>query len=541
MTANPHSSPVHIVWFKRDLRLHDHTPLQHAAERGAVLPLYIIEPTLWNQPDAAERQWQFVRESLQELNAQLAALGQPLIVRIGQAETIFAELAHTFRVQAVWSHQETGNGWTFARDRRVAACLQTIGIPWHEYRQHGVERGTSIDRNGWAKRWQQLMSQAVSTAPLRLPRVLDEPLALPPSPIVWRAEQAIACPGRQRGGRKIGVELLDSFLQQRGRSYAKAMSAPQSAQYHCSRLSAHFAYGTLSIREVFQAVQQRRAALDLLPPDEIRGWPRALAAFEGRLHWHCHFMQKLESEPRLEFQNLHRGFEGLRPLTPDPERSTRWQNGETGWPFVDACMRALRAQGWINFRMRAMLMAVSSYHLWQHWREPALHLARLFTDYEPGIHFPQAQMQSGTTGMNTLRIYNPIKQSLDLDPEGHFIRRWLPELASLPADWIHTPWLLTPLQQAHFGVVLDRDYPVPLIDHEQAARAAREKITAWRRTHLYAAETERVITQHASRKPGQATRSSTKKIAANSSAHAGSKRMTKTAASNASKQRDLFE
>jgi deoxyribodipyrimidine photo-lyase len=145
-------------------------------------------------------------------------------------------------------------------------------------------------------------------------------------------------------------------------------------------------------------------------------------------------------------------------------------------------------------------MSVASYQLWMHWREPGLHLARQFVDYEPGIHWPQAQMQSGTTGINTLRIYNPVKQSIDQDPAGRFIRTWLPELAAVPDEWIHTPWRMPDAEQTRRGVRIGRDYPAPLVDHEAAARRARQRIQDARRGPEASRQSRSIYVQHGSRK-----------------------------------------
>ena len=222
-----------------------------------------------------------------------------------------------------------------------------------------------------------------------------------------------------------------------------------------------------------------------------------MSSFQGRLHWRDHFTQKLEDEPALETRNLHRAYDGLRPDVPDETLLRAWALGETGLPFVDACMRCLSATGWMNFRMRAMLMAVASYHLWLDWRRPGEHLARLFTDYEPGIHWPQVQMQSGTTGINTVRIYNPVKQGHDQDPDGAFMRRWVPELADVPSDHIHEPW-----QWDQASTVLDKAYPLPIVDHLQAAREARQKVWAIRKGDGFHADANAIQNKHGSRKSG---------------------------------------
>ncbi|WP_150910686.1 FAD-binding domain-containing protein [Marinobacter halotolerans] len=480
-----------VVWFKRDLRTHDHAPLAAAAELGApVIALYVVEDDYWNLPDSSDRQWGFVRDSLADLDRQLARADNRLTVLRGDMISVLKSLKRSHDIQRVFCHQETGGQWTFDRDKAVIGWCDEQQVEFREWNQFGVVRRLT-DRDLWDRAWTDLMRRPVLPAPGHLPAP-GTPVdgALAPKDIEVAA--GAACPDPQAGGSGKGESLLKSFLERRCIGYQYNISSPNTAVTACSRLSPHIAYGSVSLRHIYQQAKAIGGHRNTLPRKQ-----KSLTSFRSRLHWHCHFIQKLEDEPELEFRAMHREMEHLKSGPNDSERLQRWQEGQTGWPLVDACMRALNHTGWINFRMRAMLMAVASYQLWLHWRDPALHLARLFTDFEPGIHYSQTQMQSGLTGINALRIYNPVMQSQKLDPEGEFIRRWIPELAGLPAEMIHTPWLMTPAQKERFG---GNTYIAPVCDHQQAARVARKAVGEFRRQHVSRSETERVLDRHGSRK-----------------------------------------
>jgi deoxyribodipyrimidine photo-lyase len=476
-----------VVWFKRDLRCADHGALAVAAAQGDIVPLYIYEPDYWAQPDVSGRQCDFVRESVAGLVLDLRALGVDLVVRVGRAVEVLAQVQAEVGFDRMISHEETGSGWTYARDLEVAGWCRANGVAWEEVAQSGVVRRLN-GRDGWAVRRNAFMRQDLAT----VPKALHGPdLASSPVP---RLAADDPCPDRQKGGRHAALALLDSFLTTRGRTYRRDMSSPVTGAVACSRLSPYLAFGCISAREAAQATAIRQRAVK----GPQVGWGGSLKSFQARLAWRDHFMQKLEDQPGLEHHCLHMAYEDLRPRVPDAARLAAWQRGETGLPFVDACMRYLDASGWLNFRMRSMVMAVASYHLWLDWRATGLHLARQFTDFEPGIHWPQVQMQSGTTGMNTVRIYNPVKQGRDQDPQGVFTRRWVPELAMVPDEYLQDPW-----RWSGAGQVLGRFYPAPIVDVAEAARLARDRVWAVRKGGAFRAEAERLVDKHASRKDPQ--------------------------------------
>jgi deoxyribodipyrimidine photo-lyase len=301
-------------------------------------------------------------------------------------------------------------------------------------------------------------------------------------------------------GEAAGRRTMKSFLDDRCIGYERKLSSPVTAYDSCSRLSPHLTYGTVSLREVVKRTHQTSG--------QHADRRFSLKAFEERLHWRSHFIQKLESEPALQHRSYIERFDEIR-LDPRSnglaaDRFDAWATGCTGYPMIDACMRALLATGWINFRMRAMLVSFASYDLWLDWRPTAQHLARAFVDYEPGIHYPQVQMQSGTTGINTIRIYDPVKQGVEHDPTGQFVRTWVPELRDLDESVgtaIHEPWLLG---DTLFGG--PAGYRPPIVDHAQAMTFAWKHINAIKAAAQRTGQAAAVLEQHGSRRPPPARR-----------------------------------
>jgi len=477
---------LNVLWFKRDLRIHDHRPLVEASKRGEILPIYIAEPSIWRAPDLSMRHYQFVQESLAVLTGQLNHLGGQLYVAIAEIDDVLQAIYDTYGDFHLFAHEENGTPETFARDLRVHQWMKKRGLPFSEYQGFGVVRGLK-SRNDFQKNWEAHMNDDILSAPrqIRLPKRV---------PAIFSTELAtlshLKLRGRplkygQQGGETNAHMWLTSFLSERFKTYNRHISKPLQSRASCSRLSPYLAWGNISIRYV---VRQTDEALKSCTHP---GRKKQLSAFTARLHWHCHFIQRIEDEPEITTKAINVAFDAVRTEW-DEAACQRWFYGKTGIPLVDASMRCLHQTGWINFRSRAMVVSFACNTLMLDWRRPALGLAQLFLDYEPGIHYSQVQMQAGTTGFNTIRVYNPVKMGKDHDPDGAFIRQFIPELTAVPNQYIHEPWLYPAFDTL--------DYPEPMVDIQTANRHAREVLYSVKRSDSAKTIAQQQFNKHGSRR-----------------------------------------
>ena len=525
------SKPVErgLWWVKRDFRIRDNDALNYAIEQcETVTALFVVEPSLCRASESSLFHYNAWRQAADHLAQQLHAIGGHLLVVQGEVVEVLERIRNQDGFDAIFSHQETGSSITYERDKCVQQWAHRHDIPWHELHQNGVIRALKSRDTRQPIIKQRLMNTTPAPAPTQMRSWVVKALSndsavcsdsqatdsvapqmerlsasaadrgVKPS-IKWPEFETLS--GRDKDHRidltitqtideQHAEALWRSFLYERGLQYSGGISSPNTAFHAGSRLSAHLAWGTISLRRVFHELWQREKELKgANDPSSIR-WRKSLKAFQSRLHWHDHFIQRLESAPHMEFEALNPAYQQVTYGDNDALLHA-WEYGKTGLPIVDACMRCLATTGFLNFRMRAMVVSTGCFGLAQSWHSLHAPLARVFLDYEPGIHFSQIQMQAGIVGINTLRIYSPHKQLLEQDAQATFVKRWIPELREFDATQI-----------ANYEHQVLGDYPEPVTDTKANTQRIRDQIYKIRKSKDGQAASEEVLVKHGSRLPG---------------------------------------
>jgi deoxyribodipyrimidine photo-lyase len=461
-----------IVWFRgKDLRVADHGPLAEAAASGEVIPLFVLDPYFFS-PDRARdlpNRMQFLLASLEALAVSLERLGSRLLVVPGRSVDVVPRVAARWKADRVLAHRWV-EPFGRERDRRVGAALEQQGVAFRLFEGETLLTPGSV-RNGKGDMFRVFTPFARACgAKMDLAPARAAPAGLPPLPAGLEVEAApiptMASLGLrpndrlQAGGEGFARLRLEAFVGGALETYATdrdRMDRPGT-----SRLSADLKFGTLSVRAVWQAV----AAAG--PGESIRRYLTELLwrEFSHQLVWEW---------PDLLQQPFRAAFQGF-PWLEDDAAWRAWTEGRTGYPVVDAAARQLKAEGFVHNRARMVAASFLTKHLLQDYRRGEAHYLKHLTDGDWAQNNAGWQWSAGCgcDAQPWFRIFNPVAQGLRFDPEGAYVKRWLPELEACPVAFIHEPWKAP-------GVLRRRlDYPEPIVDHA----FARERFLATAKGHL---------------------------------------------------------
>jgi deoxyribodipyrimidine photo-lyase len=459
-----------LLWLRRDLRVHDHPALHAALETGdPVVPVFCIDHRLLHGRHRSGSRTQFMLEALIDLDRSLRALGSRLVVRAGSPERELPALAQELRAGSVHFSVDAGP-FARARDRRVQAAMRSNGVavcphPGLFVVDRPAAIKTGADRpytvfTPYLRSWLQAPRRPVLPVPDSLPAVGR---AVPVGGIPRLEDLGLSqeVPEPARGGERPAREALDRFLAGGAAEYDQRNDLP--AQDGTSRLSPYLHFGCVSPREI-----EHRLTGEGGGPEAVR----------RQLCWRDFYAQVLHSHPgnaRSEFQPRYRG--AIR-WSHAKARFQAWCDGRTGYPLVDAGMRQLRREGWMHNRVRLVVGSFLTKDLGIDWRWGERWFMRWLIDGDEANNNGNWQWIA-SVGVDPQpafrRIYNPARHQERFDPEGAYVRRYVPELAPVPDRYLAEPWTMPEEAQSECGCVIGRSYPAPIVDHLAARREALER------------------------------------------------------------------
>ncbi len=466
-----------IHWFRRDLRVDDNTALATAArDADRVVPVFILDEHYARDPRVGPARFRFLRESLEDLEWRLSAVGGRLLVRQGPAARALPELLAETGAEAVYANEEIGP-YPEHRDREAAGAVEAAGGKFRLFPDELVVAPGAVATDAgdpytaytpFSKKWVAAEKRDPVAAPAELtsPELAGVPLA---SVRAWR--DLGPDPDSPRGGEREARTLLARFFETAAARYAEDRDRPDRAG--TSRLSPHLHFGTISARTVRAAAEEAWKAAPPPLRDPIRKFVLELAWREFCHHVLFHFPRVATESFRPEFDRMD--------WSVDPVRFDAWKAGRTGYPLVDAAMRELATTHWMHNRSRMVAASFLTKDLHLHWRHGEAWFEHELADADLANNNGGWQWAAGcgTDAAPYFRIFNPVLQSEKFDPEGRYVRRFVPELARVPDAKIHRPWTMTPEEQRDSGCRIGNDYPAPLVEHareKQVALAMFERI-----------------------------------------------------------------
>lgn len=481
-----------LWWVKRDFRLVDNEAYARAlSESEDVLPVFCYEPLLLAGPDWGKFHTYALWQGQTSLRKNLQAFGSDLYVSQDDVLPTFERIKREFTFDAIFAHEETGLAHTFARDKAAARWCKEQNITFIEVKNNGVTRRLR-SRDLWEKEFKTFITSPEAQVPRTLSLSAEaRALAIETQdPTTGALSIDMLSPTLPVVSEGAAHALLTNFFTERVQGYSGGISAMNKAVTHSSHISVHLAWGTISLRHVFNKTQKMREMLA-----ETGGsyqLQRSLTSFKSRLYWHGHFVQKLEDEVAMELRPVNAAYAETLPFVEGEEAARRlfaWEAGTTGYPMIDASMRYFRTHGWLNFRSRAMVTSFAVHALRLHWQTVMYRMAPFMIDYVPGIHVAQVQMQAGLTGANTIRVYSPMKQMEDQDPEARFIKEQLQELAQFSAEDIAA------FETKELGI-----YPRPIINFKAETKIMKDSLYGIKKSAFGREEGKRVFQKHGSRR-----------------------------------------